>query len=159
MGLTSLDATGGRRFVPTRGITRPGLSGETRVQYVAAMVIGHAILALALAAIAVAILTFGLRVGTAHRSSWALLVVVFLLTWAGGVWLEPFGPPIGKVYWLPFTLIAILVAILLAAVLPPRVHTHAQVVEREHEVEVGLGVFFWTLVAALAAIVVLGYFR
>ncbi len=123
------------------------------------MFLVHAAIALMLAGVSVAILTAGLRFRITHRPVWALFVVLFLATWAGGIWMAPFGPPIGRVYWLPFTLIAILVAILIAALLPPQVHTHAEAVEREAEVEAGLGVFFWVLVIALGIGITLRYLR
>jgi len=81
-----------------------------------AMVLLHAALALMLSGLSVAILTAGLRL-RARRPLRSLFVVFFLATWAGGIWMAPFGPPIGRVYWVPFTLIAILIA----AVLPPEV--------------------------------------
>lgn len=122
------------------------------------MILVHAALAIALAGVSVMILTTGLRLRS-RRSVWALFVVLFLTTWAGGIWAAPFGPPIGRIYWVPFTLIAILVAILLAAVLPPEVHTQAEAVEREAEIEAGLGVFFWVLVIALGVGIALRYLR
>ena len=121
------------------------------------MFITHAILALLLALLGVALLTTGLRLRRARTHMSAFFVVLFLATWAGGVWLAPFGPPSANIYWMPFTLIAILVATLLAAVLPPEVHTVAEAVERECEIEAGLGVFFWVLILALASAVVLRY--
>jgi hypothetical protein len=123
------------------------------------MFIGHAVLAFVLAVLAVALLTLGLRLSTAHRPIWAWVILLFLIIWAGGLWLAPAGTSVGNVYWLPFTLIAVLVAILLAAILPPEIHTPKQAVEREREIEVGLGIFFWTLIGALSIIVILGYRR
>ncbi len=123
------------------------------------MLLLHVVLAFVLAGGAVAILTIALRFRVTHRPVWALFAVLFLATWAGGIWMAPFGPSIGRVYWLPFTLIAILVAILIAAVLPPRVKTHAEAVAREAEIEAGLGVFFWVLVIALAIGITLKYVR
>lgn len=118
----------------------------------------HAALALILAGLSIAILTTGLRLHL-HRPVWALFILLFLVTWAGGIWVAPLGPPIGRVYWVPFMLIAILVAILIAAVLPPGVHTQAEAHEREVEIEAGLGVFFWVLVIALGVGIVLKYLR
>lgn len=57
----------------------------------------------------------------------------------------------------PFLLIAVLTAILIAAIESPRDRTRAAVVERERELEIGLGVFFWILVGALLLAVVLRY--
>ena len=102
-------------------------------------------------------LAHALRVHGSWTSIRALFLVLFLATWAGGAWLEPFGPAAWNVYCLPFLLIAVLVAVLVAAIAPPRDRTQADVVEREHELELGLGVFFWMLVASLLILVVLRY--
>jgi hypothetical protein len=123
------------------------------------VLIAHAVLALLLALAGVTALTTGLRLHERGTPTWALFVILFLATWAGGLWMAPFGPAFRNVYWVPFTLIAVLVAILLAAVLPPEPHSNAEAVEREHEIQAGLGIFFWVLVLALAAAVVARYLR
>lgn len=46
--------------------------------------------------------------------------VLFLATWAGGLWLAPFGPTIWGVSWVGFLIVGLVVALLLAAVAPPR---------------------------------------
>jgi len=71
--------------------------------------------------------------------------------------LAPFGPPVGNIYWLPFLLIAVLSAIVIVAVEPPRDRTRAERVERDRELKMGIGVFFWVLVGALVLAVVLRY--
>ena len=119
----------------------------------------HALLSLALAVAAIAFLTTALRVHAIRGRSWALLAVLFLVTWAGGIWVAPFGPPIGAIYWLPFTLIAVLLATLLAAVVPPELRTPRDIVTREEELETGLGFFFWILVVGLVVAIVLRYLR
>ena len=35
-----------------------------------------------------------------------LFLLLFLGTWAGGVWLSPFGPSFYGVYWIPFIVMA-----------------------------------------------------
>lgn len=121
------------------------------------MLVAHAIVALLLAGLSVGLLVVGLRVHGPWASTRALLLVLFLSTWAGGVWLAPFGPTIWSIYWLPFLLMAILTAILIAAIEPPRDRTRAERMERERELEMGLGVFFWILVGALVLAVGLRY--
>ena len=122
------------------------------------MLVVHAIVALVLAGLSVGLLVAGLRVHGPWASSRALFLVLFLSTWAGGVWIVPFGPTVRNIYWLPFLLVAVLTSILIAAIEPPRDRTHAELAERERELELGLGVFFWVLVGALGLVVVLRYF-
>lgn len=45
----------------------------------------------------------------------SLLVVLFLATWAGGIWLVPLGPRVWGAYWLGFLVVGILVALIIAA--------------------------------------------
>jgi len=42
-------------------------------------------------------------------------IVILLATWAGAVWIRPFGPPVFGIYWMPFALVGLLVALLAAA--------------------------------------------
>jgi cbb3-type cytochrome oxidase subunit 1 len=119
-------------------------------------VIGHLALSLVLAAAAVAVLVNGLR----HRPSrpvWSLFVVFFLAIWAGGVWVAPVGPTHFGVTWLPFLMIAILLAVLVVVLAPPGGRGHGDERELEREVEVGLGMFFWVLIGTLLAAILAGY--
>ena len=99
--------------------------------------------------------------GLRHRGPWnhelPLFVVLFLAIWAGGIWVAPFGPSMGNIYWLPFVLTAVLIATLIAAVVPPGSVTHEKVVEREQEFMAGLGVLFWILIGALLLAVAARY--
>jgi hypothetical protein len=118
------------------------------------MVIGHLILSLILSGASVALLVAGLRFRP-RTPVWALFVILFLATWAGGVWVVPFGPTHLGVTWLPFLLIEIMLAVLVV-VLSPRGHRARQEVERE--VDVGIGLFlFVRIVGALMAAIVGGY--
>lgn len=117
------------------------------------MFIVHLVLSLVLAALAIGVLVFGLR----RRGKWnrvlPLFVVLFLAIWAGGVWVAPFGPPLFDVHWLPFLLTAVLLATLIAAVVPPSKVTRARIAQSEHEFAEGLDIFFWILIGALLLVV------
>lgn len=137
------------------------------------------VIALLLSALFVAALGWR-RPGTAgdDQAGGALLFffVLLLATWAGGVWLTPFGPPVFGVIWLPFLVVGLLVALTLAALVPtgeerwrwPRTRGEAQAMGRTAttqreasyaaaQVAAGLGLFFWLLVVALALLVLLAY--
>jgi hypothetical protein len=47
-----------------------------------------------------------------------LLLLLFAFSWAGGLWMMPFGPTLFGVSWLPFVLAGLILALILAAVLP-----------------------------------------
>ena len=49
-----------------------------------------------------------------------ILFLLFVFTWAGGLWVAPFGPVIFGVTWMPFVLAGLILALILAAVLPRR---------------------------------------
>ncbi|HEX3593695.1 MAG TPA: hypothetical protein VHU80_01300 [Polyangiaceae bacterium] len=46
----------------------------------------------------------------------ALLLILFLATWAGGIWLAPVGPRLWGVAWGSFVVVGIFVALLIGAV-------------------------------------------
>lgn len=101
-------------------------------------------------------------------------VIVFLATWAGGLWLYPFGPELWHVHVLPFALVGVIVALVVAAKLPVEpwrressttgalmpIQARASEVREEGATAAalgGLGVFFWLLVAVLAFAIFVGY--
>ena len=93
---------------------------------------------------------------------WFFFLILFMAVWAGGVWVEPVGPAVGGVFWVPSLVIGLIIALILLAVLPSRpVQRRAEAVEAE-EVEaspavVAFGIFFWVLLLALLALALLGY--
>jgi hypothetical protein len=56
-----------------------------------------------------------------HRTRliWICLII-FLTTWAGGIWVRPFGPSFRGIYWLPFLFIGIIIVLILAVSYPRR---------------------------------------
>lgn len=88
-------------------------------------------------------------------------VILFLASWAGGLWLQPFGPAVWGVAWLPFVLVGIFVALLLAAAASPgRYPSATGPVERDAPAAaaaLAFGVFFWLLVIGLLVAIGFGY--
>jgi|SRR5215468_10517283 len=118
--------------------------------------IGHLVLSLVLSGAAIGILVRGLR----FRPStpvWSLFVIFLLVTWAGGVWAAPVGPSHLGIYWLPFVLIAILLAVLVVVLAPRGGRSHGDELAVEREVEAELGLFFWVLIGALMVLIVARY--
>jgi hypothetical protein len=97
-----------------------------------------------------------------------LFLIIFLLTWAGGIWFKPFGPTLGGSYWLVFLLTG-LVAVLLLIIVTPRKAPRGrrgtlhmlERIEKEKELEnmtyITLSLFFWILLCILVLAIVLRY--
>lgn len=101
---------------------------------------------------------------TPWGSFWIFLLVVFLVTWAGGIWISPFGPTIFDVAWLPFLIVGLIITVLLAAAVPPR-PTRPQKgtieeAKRTASTESALSdltLFFWIAVILTLIVIVLAY--
>jgi hypothetical protein len=99
------------------------------------------------------------------ETTWGSILFLFLLlffaTWAGGVWLTPFGPPLWNTYWLPFVAVGVLLALMLVAVMPGVYFGRKGIREARREVEIAevFGAFFWVLMAILIFVVIAHYFR
>src|SRR5215471_6809262 len=65
----------------------------------------------------------GWRIGRTSLDPLALfilLLILFLATWAGGIWLVPIGPRLWGVAWASFVAVGFLVALLIGALIGPR---------------------------------------
>jgi hypothetical protein len=100
-------------------------------------------------------------------SFWVFLLIVVFGAWIGGLWFRPFGPALFGVTWVPFLLMGLLFAILLAAAVPvapapppPPPATPAEAraeVRAEEAAATAFGLFFWILLVGFIIFVVLGY--
>jgi hypothetical protein len=95
---------------------------------------------------------------------WASIPVffalIFLAAWVGGVWLAPLGPAIFGVYWIPYLIFGLIVALVLAAAAQPvRTIAGQQTGEGEEEQPTRrvFDGFFFILVAVLVIAIVVGY--
>jgi hypothetical protein len=97
-----------------------------------------------------------------------LYLIVFLATWAGGVWVKPFGPTLGEIHLLPFVLAGLIFVLFLAISSPGQPpknrHETIDMLERiEQEKKLGqytyitLSLFFWILLFTLLAAIVIRY--
>lgn len=98
---------------------------------------------------------------------WFFLFVL-LATWAGGVWIRPFGPALANLRWLQFLvvgLLAVLLAALFAPLTPPqsRLDTLDQLddVAEQKRLEkmtyLTLGTVFWIVLGLLIWAVIANY--
>ena len=95
-------------------------------------------------------------------------LILFLATWAGGIWIGPLGPSFRGMHWLPYVLVAIAVGFLLAAVAPRRaprgrIETLEMLeeIEQERKLEkltfISLGLFFWMAIFVLITAIIVRY--
>jgi hypothetical protein len=100
------------------------------------------------------------------RGPWGASIffaVVFLAAWAGGLWFPPLGPPMGGVYWLPFLIVGLIFALLLAAAVSPMPpDTTIQLLEKgekggQEKKSMVLGIYFWLMVFALVVLIITRY--
>ncbi|MBD3427086.1 MAG: hypothetical protein GF409_07660 [Candidatus Omnitrophica bacterium] len=94
-------------------------------------------------------------------SVWMFFAVIFLVSWAGSLWIVATGPVFYGIPWLTILIIGLITAVLLASVAPPQPpRTKAEVAEKAKQVEATEEVFnffFWILVILLVFVIVLGY--
>jgi type VI protein secretion system component VasK len=110
-------------------------------------------------------LIFAMGLGR-HRSGTVLLmffIILFLATWAGGLWIHPVGPPTWGVPWLSFLIVGFILAIMLAALIPPAPRNRPVAGEGRPESEeekkemVAFNAFVWILLVALVVAIILRF--
>ena len=98
---------------------------------------------------------------------WFFLFVL-MATWAGGVWIRPFGPTLSDIHWLQFLVVGLLVVMmfaLFAPLKPPqgRQDTIDQLEEIARQKEltqmtyITLGIVFWVIFAILIIAIIARY--
>ncbi len=127
------------------------------------MFLSELIIALIIALMLSVIFVYGFRRAGPWPSFFLFFIIIFLATWAGGLWINPIGPSIRGVFWLPFLLVGAIFALLLAAATPPspkettiELKTKKQL-KKEKRIEAALNLFFWILIMALTIAIVIGY--
>jgi hypothetical protein len=85
--------------------------------------------------------------------------VIFLASWAGGVWIAPIGPALFGVYWVPFVVFGLIIALLLAAAVKPRVpvETGEDDGRKQEPGKAAFDAFFFGLIVLLAVAILVGY--
>jgi Ca2+/Na+ antiporter len=98
---------------------------------------------------------------------WFFLLVL-VATWAGGVWIRPFGPAINDVRWLQFLVVGLLVILmfaLFAPLKPPRGRhdtlDQLKEIARQKELTkvtyITLSIVFWVILVILILAIILRY--
>ena len=98
---------------------------------------------------------------------WFFLFVL-MATWAGGVWIQPFGPAFGDIRWLQFLVAGLMVVLmfaLFAPLKPPRGRQDTidqlEEIARQQELTqvtyITLGILFWIIFVILIIAVIARY--
>jgi hypothetical protein len=98
---------------------------------------------------------------------WFFLFIL-LATWAGGVWIRPFGPALANIRWLQFLVVGLLAVLLVAlfAPLKPPQSRHDTLDQLEDMAEqrhlekisyMALGTVFWMVLGELLWAVIANY--
>jgi hypothetical protein len=117
------------------------------------------VLIIAIVLSAILILPLGRRGPGPWRGFLFFLALFFFGVWALGVWITPVGPPIGGVYFVPFFIVAAVLALLILAVVPRAPDTGLR--EREppatraaaQTVDLTLTIVFWILMLCLIGLI------
>ena len=97
-----------------------------------------------------------------------LFLIIFLATWAGGIWLRPFGPTLWGIHWLVFLLVGLIIVLFLVILIPQKAPRGRQEtldmldrIEEEKQLEkftyITLSIFFWILLSLFAIAIILRY--
>jgi len=128
------------------------------------MVLVHFLFALCTAVILSLIFILGFGERKMGPSVLIFFIIILLASWAGGIWLAPIGPPLWEAYWLPFLIVGLIFALVLAAAAqpPPRRSTVELVEPAVEEAEKRavywtVGIFFWFLIVVLIIAIVWRY--
>jgi hypothetical protein len=117
--------------------------------------------ALLMAVILAAVLVYGLRRRATGplRGLPVFMLLLFLMIWAVGVWVRPFGPPILGVYWLGYLMVGLIFLLFLAATFDR--YEPADVAGKTplnaEAAAMSMGVFFYLLIFLLLAAIVAAY--
>lgn len=88
-------------------------------------------------------------------------VILFLATWAGGIWIRPFGPALLGVYWLPFMVIGLIFALLLTMLLPNKPPRTTKEASKKAETAIIADklfkLFLWILFIVLVVSIIVAY--
>lgn len=126
----------------------------------------HLFFALCIALILAAVFTAAARNRGREADFVMILLVIFFGAWAGGVWLAPIGPVLWSVSWLPFFLVGLLFALILAAFPGPSGRERGDTVEfvdkserrkQRRQNRLAVNIFFWILLAVLVLAIISAY--
>ena len=95
-----------------------------------------------------------------------IFTIIFIFTWAGGIWLVPKGVRVWSMDWLPFFMVGFVITLALMTMLPPNVGNAAPTVklvnkdeekQAKKETVKTLNIFFWIMILVLALAITVRY--
>lgn len=123
------------------------------------MVLIHFLFALSISLLLVALFAGSYRRDERWQDIFLIFFLIFLASWAGGLWLAPIGPLVWGVSLVPFLVTGVLFALLLAmggGVSRRSTSEGMRAAEQATEV-VAVSILTWTLVALLLLSIVIHY--
>jgi hypothetical protein len=127
------------------------------------MLLSRILLVLGIAVVVGTLFSFGLR--RRGRRPWPSAIWFFLIlfvgTWALGGFFRPLGPAVGDLFWVPYLVAALLIAMLLATATPIRALSTGEEPRDGRRgatrVARGAGVLFWLVLAASLLLLAIQY--
>jgi len=93
------------------------------------------------------------------RGLFFFFFILFLVGWAGQLWIVPFGPLLWGVAFFPLFFLVAVVSFIMMAVLPPTPAAKENPPVNTNAAVIAFGLFFWFLVITLVASIIIGYYR
>ena len=126
------------------------------------MVFSDLLFVLLITLVLTAIFVVGFRRQRTGQIIAMFFVILFLATWAVGLWIVPVGPKVFGVPWVSYLIAGLLMALLLTALVPLAKSRRAkdETTTESEEKTVAIAVFdlfFWILIIALIAAIILRY--
>lgn len=84
-------------------------------------------------------------------------LLLFLVSWNGGLWLAPMGPLLWGTYWSAFVLAGVLLALMLGLFFQRRARRRRQGRAAAEGAAIGAGALYWLLLTALIMAVAVTY--
>lgn len=78
------------------------------------MLLLELLIALAVAALLSVLISKTVLSPIAQNHFVRVFLIIFFITWAGGIWIKPFGPSFHGIYWLSFILTGAIAALVIA---------------------------------------------
>lgn len=120
------------------------------------------VFALAIALLLTAVFSVGFRQRQPWHNIWIFFFVIFLATWAGGVWMIPLAAPPWGANGLAFLFGGLMAALLLTALVPAgrsplSLEAASQQADTEATIAIVWGLSVWLLILILVAAIAVGY--